>query len=436
MKRIVQMAVLILAGEMIFSLPFHTARFFRPTLLEVFEFSNTSLGDIFAVYGLAAMLAYFPGGLLADRLSIRVLLGSSLILTGAGGFYMATIPSAGQMALLYGYWGITTIFMFWAAMIKATREWGGALSQGKAFGILDGGRGFVAACFAFIGIAVLAFYLPIDATLATDVQRRAGFRGVLLLYSIATCAIGVLAWFLLPGSGEKSSAIKPRLTFGNTVATFKRPTIWAQAGIILCAYCGYKGLDNYSLYAVQVLGMNEIDAARLSALTSYVRPIAAVAAGVLADRYLASRIISLMFGVLFLSFGILSLATPASDWLALILVNIFVSAFAVFALRGVYFALLEETKTPTNVTGTTVGIVSFIGFTPEIFFAPITGRILDAAPGAPGHRNYFLFLAVVALLGLAVAAWVARANRRLGPELTDGTSVASEPVVGDASDRA
>jgi hypothetical protein len=58
MPRFAFMLALILAGELIFGLPFHTARFFRPTYLEAFGFSNTQLGDIFAVYGVTAMLAY------------------------------------------------------------------------------------------------------------------------------------------------------------------------------------------------------------------------------------------------------------------------------------------------------------------------------------------------------------------------------------------
>jgi len=68
--------------------------------------------------------------------------------------------------------------------------------------------------------------------------------------------------------------------------------------------------------------------------------------------------------------------------------------------------LLEENKTPLHVTGAVVGIVSLIGFTPEIFFAPIAGRILDAAPGVEGHQNYFLFLAGVMVAGVAVVAWL------------------------------
>jgi MFS family permease len=92
--------------------------------------------------------------------------------------------------------------------------------------------------------------------------------------------------------------------------------------------------------------------------------------------------------------------------------NVFVSFFAVFALRGVYFALLEETDTPRHLTGTTVGAVSFIGYTPEVFFGPLTGRILDRSPGLAGHQHYFLFLAGCALVGLLVAAWLVRAHRQ------------------------
>lgn len=51
------MLVLVLAGEMIFGLPFHTARFFRPTLLDAFGFSNTQLGDVFAVLPSAACIS-------------------------------------------------------------------------------------------------------------------------------------------------------------------------------------------------------------------------------------------------------------------------------------------------------------------------------------------------------------------------------------------
>lgn len=79
-----------------------------------------------------------------------------------------------------------------------------------------------------------------------------------------------------------------------------------------------------------------------------------------------------------------------------------------------YFALLEETGTPRHLTGTTVGAVSLIGYTPEIFFGPVSGRILDRSPGLEGHQDYFLFLAGCAAVGLLTAAGLIRAHGRQG----------------------
>jgi len=406
MYRFMLMATLVFAGEIIFGLPFHTARFFRPTLLEAFEFTNTQLGDVFAVYGVTAMIAYFPGGMLADRFSARGLLTGSLITTGMGGFYMATYPGTLGMAVLYGYWGVTTILLFWAALIRATREWGGATSQGRAFGILDGGRGIVAALFATLAISVLAGFLPEDAALANNEERRGAFRAVILLYSFAAIGAALLIWILMPPAkhtGDSSQSL-----FHGAAVVLTRPLVWAQAAVIVCAYCAYKGLDNFSLYAVQVLGMNEVEGAQLSAYGAYIRPVAAVAAGLLADRWSAGKTIGASFIVLLFSYAMLSFALPDGPGLALIYANIFVSFFAVFALRGVYFALLEENKTPAYFTGAATGMVSFVGYTPEIFFAPITGRILDAAPGIVGHQNYFLFLTGVAAIGIVVVAGLLR----------------------------
>jgi len=102
--------ILILAGEIIFGLPFHTLRFFRASFLETFALTNTQLGDAFAVYGIMAMLAYFPGGALADRVSPRKLMSLSLFATAVGGIYYASIPSYLGIQLLFGYWGLQPFY--------------------------------------------------------------------------------------------------------------------------------------------------------------------------------------------------------------------------------------------------------------------------------------------------------------------------------------
>jgi len=404
MRRITLMLTLVIVGELVFALPFNIPRFFRPTVLEVFGWTNTQLGDMFAVYGVAAMLAYFPGGALADHFSARSLIAVSLLATALGGLYMASFPANAHMAVLYGFWGFSTIFLFWGALIRTTRVWGGDKTQGRAFGILDGGRGLIAAIAALVAVNILAFYMPEDASLATPAEREAGFRAVVLFYTLFTFLAGLLAWFTIPVDKKGSDvAFNPLKGMG---IVLQKPIVWAQAGIIVCAYCGYKGLDNYSLYAVQVLGMDEVEGARLASYGAWARPVAAVLAGVIADRFNATRSILVTFAILVVSYGTWSMAAPSGSGLAIIYLNFVVTHFGVFALRGIYFALLEEYRTPKYLTGAAVGMISLVGYTPDAFFAPIAGRILDANPGLVGHQHYFMFLTAISVAGILTVTWL------------------------------
>ena len=147
-KQVLILTLLILSGEFIYFLPYVLSRVFRPTFLDVFQLNNFQLGSLFSVYGIVALLSYIYGGVITDRYSPRKLMSSALFLTSLGGFVLASYPSYITLQILYGYWGFTSVFLFWGAMIKATRLWGGDSNQGKAFGLLDGGRGIVAASMA------------------------------------------------------------------------------------------------------------------------------------------------------------------------------------------------------------------------------------------------------------------------------------------------
>lgn len=401
--------VLIVAGEVIFALPFHIPRFFRASLLEVFGLSNSNLGDVFAVYGVTAMIAYFPGGAIADRYPPHKLMSLSLFATALGGVYLATIPDYRGLSVLFAYWGVTSILLFWAALIRSTREWGGNHAQGRAFGILDGGRGLAAAALASIAVMVFADAYVADPGAADAAARRAAFIEVIAFYTAVTFVVSALTYWLVPRSDARTA--QRSSSRANVREVITNPLVWAQALIVVCAYCGYKGLDNYSLYAVDVLGMSEVDAAAFTANCAYLRPVAAVAAGFVADRYSASRVMLALFGVLSLSFGLLAFAAPQSGANGVIVANILLSFGGVYALRGVYFALLEETRVPARVTGTAVGLVSLIGYTPDVFFAAVGGRLLDANPGVTGHQHYFAFVAAIMLTGAVIAALLMALNR-------------------------
>ena len=59
---------------------------------------------------------------------------------------------------------------------------------------------------------------------------------------------------------------------------------------------------------------------------------------------------------------------------------------------------------PLSLTGTSVGLVSVLGYLPDVFAPVLAGWLVVSLPGADGYRAYFWLLAVVALAGL----WAAR----------------------------
>lgn len=129
-RKTLSIILLILAGEGIFLLPFILIRVFRPIIREALVVSDLEIGKAQAVYGITAMLSYVFGGFLADKWQPRKLISLSLAFTALGGIYMLQMPSFRGLQILYGFWGVSTILLFWAALIKATRLWGNTENQG------------------------------------------------------------------------------------------------------------------------------------------------------------------------------------------------------------------------------------------------------------------------------------------------------------------
>ncbi|WP_420636959.1 MFS transporter [Candidatus Palauibacter sp.] len=412
MRRGLVLLALIAAGEAVFFLPFVLARVFRPTLLDVFGITNLELGTAFSLYGVVAMAAYFAGGPLADRYSARRLMALALLATGLGGIVLAGFPPPRIMNFLWAFWGMTSILLFWAAMIRATREWGGRTMQGRAYGLLDGGRGLLAALVASLSVAVFAVLLPSDAPSATAEERAAAFRGVIWVFTGITLGIAALVWIFVPDSTPRDEAGgRQRLSLSGVRAACRMPAVWLQAVIVVCAYTGYKATDDFSLLSRDALGFDDVQASGVGTLAFWIRAAAAVTAGYLGDRIDASRVITggfaiLIGGCLPIASGVL---VPGPAWM--LIVTIVTASVGIYALRGVYFALLAEGAVPLAYTGSAAGVVSVLGFTPDVFMGPLMGVLLDNSPGLPGHQHVFAAVAVFGAIGLLASLAFRRLTR-------------------------
>lgn len=394
------MFALIIAGEAIFLLPFILIRVFKPIIREAFILSDYQIGKAQAVYGITAMISYFFGGFFADKLEARKLLAASLVLTALGGLWMVTIPSYESLRILYGFWGVSTILLFWAALIKATREWGEAHTQGISFGLLDGGRGAFAALIATFGSFIPLLFFPEDASTVTQEDKVVTMQYIIGFITAIVFLVALFTWKVIPTSSN-SNASNNHINFDVrfVYSLLKKPKIIYHSLIIVCAYAAYKLTGTYATYAKDVWHYDLQEASYFGVSIQWMRPLAAITLGWIADKYLASKLSMISFSLMLASSIILGFGFFEQS-VGLSMATFFMMVVGTYSLRGLYFAIIEEAKTPTHITGTVVGIISVVGFTPDIFMSLLSGYMLGKDPTIVEYQNLFQVFLIFPLIGL------------------------------------
>lgn len=403
--RWVTMAVLCMSGGVIFMLPFLFTVYYVP-MQNAFGFSNSQMGNLMSIFGAMSLLAYFPGGWLADRFTPRRLISVSLLSTGLVGFYYATLPSYKICLFIHAYWGASISLVFWSALIKATRNWAPHTEQGRAFGLLEGGRGITEASSSSIFLALFVWLGKDDLALSQ----------VIILFSISNIALAFLVWFSLDKESkndpEPIAAVKQKVGLRDVIEVLKIPEIWLIAVVIMAAYSSYWGTYYFTAYATKAFAMSVAMGGTIGVAATWLNPLAALTTGFLSDRVGISRAVCGLLILLVLTFFTFGMLPQKPSMIILLLLTIAMTSFAVYALRGIYFALLEEGGIPAHVTGTAAGIVSVIGFLPDIYMPYVGGRLLDRFPEAEGYRYYYFMISGICVIGSLAAFTIMRRTQK------------------------
>ncbi|MEM7282709.1 MAG: MFS transporter, partial [Pseudomonadota bacterium] len=163
------------------------------------------------------------------------------------------------------------------------------------------------------------------------------------------------------------------------------------------------GTFRFTPYATDVFLMSVTVAGIISVGKMFLKPFGALVAGLVSDKFGIAKSLSYLFGFLVLTFATFAFIPPDPKLWPIMIINVALVSLATFAIRGIYFALLEEGGIPMAVTGTAAGIASVIGFTPDIFMPLLGGVLIDQYPGPEGYRYFFLVTAGICAIGLVAA---------------------------------
>jgi len=404
-QRYTQLLLLVIAAGAIYPI-LYLRQVYQPTMLEVFHITDSQLGYLYSSLGTIFLVSYLPSGWLADRIAPRLLICFSLIATGALGLWYSTAPSFHSLMVIFGGWGLTTGLTFWAAVIKRVTLIAGSDEQGRFFGFLDGGRGLVEALLATIAITMFAW-----VTQTKGEPVATGFRLVVYMYAFLCIALGVV--LALVKDPEVGAAAKnaPASARNNVLVDLKTlakiPELWLVAAIVFCGYQVFWATYSFSAYLHEgQIGLSVVMAGTITTLKLWMRPIGGIGGGYLGDRYSKISVLIIALFLAALSLIALVAAPGISSHLVLAILVLFIGILT-YAIRGLYWSLLDRCNIPVSTMGLAIGLISVLGYSPDVFLPLINGYLTQNYPGVIGYQFYFGYVAAVAALG-GVAAIVLR----------------------------
>ncbi|SCJ77756.1 Inner membrane protein yihN [uncultured Eubacterium sp.] len=393
------LAILIVAfgGAIIYGLPYFRFDYYD-VYLETYHLTNIQMGIFGSVLGVFGMISYLFGGIVADRFSTRTILSVSLIGTGIGGFIHLLPLNFAALVGLYAFWGISSLFAFWPACVKAVRILSGSGDQGKAFGFFEGGRGIGAALMAMAAVA--AFRIG-----AGQMDNQAqGMRFVIIFYSVLTVLMGVLAFLTVKDDKIEASE---RISFKGIGEVLKLPAVWIIGIVTFCNYVFTLSLYYFTPYATGILGATVTFAATLAALKRWFSLFGSVGGGYVTDKIGTGRMLLISFIVMAAgTTGILLLPTHAGS--ITVFTILFIVIYVFYNVNyAMTWAMMDEGAIPEKYSGTAAGVISTVGYLPEIFCSVLAGILIDQNPGVTGYRQYFGFLIGMLILGVVfVCIWM------------------------------
>jgi len=410
--RYIRLTLFIVAGGSIYPL-LYLRQNFELTLLSTFDISLAQLNQHSSILGVMFFLSYVPSGWVADRFTPRVLLSFSVFATGLLGIWYAQIPSSSQLLIIFGAWGVTTGLTFWSALLKGVALLAPGHLQARYFGLLEAGRGLFEALLASIAVAWFAYALS-----SLDASDQSAMVQVIYFYSSVCLVTGPLLWLILDsGSGQADDTAEPAqsgASLGQTLRDLgdllRNIRIWLVALCILAGYQIFYATYSYSNYLQVQFGLSAVAVGGLTTVRLWMRPLGAVIAGFVGDRFHPVRSLGVLLAVSGLSLFALIVMPSSAPWAMLVGVVAGSSAL-IYGVRGIYWATFRTCNIAPERMGLAIGLVSMLGYTPEIYLPWINTYLTTAYPGPLGFQIYFGGVAVFGFVGAALAFWLLRISR-------------------------
>ena len=396
------LVVLISMGSSIIYAPMYLKGVFYDPLMQALGCTNADLGLMVSAYATAAMICYLPSGIVADKFRMRTLAWVGFITTAVLVFVYAMLPSVQVCLVLFVLMGVTSILIWWGTRFKVIRLCCEENEYASKIGISYSIYGATGLVVGLINAAIVAALSG-----ALGVQVMIGFLGVMI------ALLGIASFFLIPDFKGEINKDAKLFSLKEAVQAIKHPgVIWACVAYF-CVYAVYQGATYTTPYLTQCFNAD-------GNLVNVVGLIRTYGIGLIAGPvvgFIATKIKSpskAIMGGLILSVAalvgfILFPQDPSGAVVASVLVVVF--GFTTYGAFSIGSSPLSEVKIPMAIFGTASGLLSVVGFLPDVFIHTWYGGLIDAQ-GTQAFSAIFGFEIMFAVVGCFCLVMVLRTLKK------------------------
>lgn len=386
--------IALMFSSVVFSIPYILWTFYVP-MQNAFEVDHSSLAFLMTMYGAVAIPSYLFGGFIADKINPTKLIVLALAGVGVLGLYYATIPPFKVVLVIQFFMAVLSIGLYFPALIKATRFISDSMGQGLGFGALEGGRKL--SYFVFNAMFIAGFQAAGEGV--------PGLKRAIFIIGLQCIVMAVIVFLTFRGVNYNKAVEEKtgdKVDLSKVVPLLKKPVIWLIALIILFIYVSSAIQGYVTPYLINVFGMGEGASAWFFTFTQFAAPLIVVIGGYFTDKVGIGKGMLILQGFLALTIGALRFVPGSPEYLTMAMASLLIFLVSLYVVRGIYWALVDYAKIPKLITGTALGVMMMICYTPDFFMYNLAGSILDKNGTVDGYKIIFTIMFVCALVSMTL----------------------------------
>lgn len=406
LKLVFQLAVLGGCWSVVYLVPYLQYTWYDP-FQEFLGASNTQLGLLITVYGLGNVFGAPVGGWLADRFNYKTLYVLSVALNAVFSILFIMKPTYGFAMLCWIGFAVSSLFLNYPTHIKIIRNLATEENQGKIFGFNE----------TSIGIFNIIISSAMMFAFSAAVTNKGGIINAVICNAVISVILTILAAVIIdkPVKNEEKvveeSAVDSNF-FKNFITIVKMPGTWLVGLTILSVYSFMNTLTYFTPYFTDVLGASVAFTGWMAIFRQYgTQFIGAPVGGIMADKIGSPSktvMVTYVIGLVGLAYMLMPKETVSIPF---VIVLILVLSFFVYTARGAYYATIEETGIPRELTASAIGIAAAVGFSPDLFQFVLFGWYLDNF-GNDGYTYIFITQAVILIIGILAGLAILKLKKK------------------------